>query len=167
MHRMLAEREERLALLNGELTHRIKNLFALTTSVLLQTIRTSASLQDAAKAIVRRLQAIAAAQELSTATGDGIDLRSLLDRIVRPMAPTPDRVVVDGPDAVVSGTDATSFSLLLHELAANAIKHGAWASGNGLVQVTWAASASALEFVWIEKGAQIVKPSVHPASRAR
>jgi len=92
---------------------------------------------------VRRLQAIAAAQELSTATGDGIDLRSLLDRIVRPMAPTPDRVVVDGPDAVVSGTDATSFSLLLHELAANAIKHGAWASGNGLVQVTWAASASA------------------------
>ena len=153
LHRKLTEREERLALLNGELTHRIKNLFALATSVSLQTIRASASLPDAANAIVGRLQAIAAAQELSTASTDGIAVRTLIERIVHPISPGPKRLIIAGPQTVLSETDATSFSLLLHELATNAIKYGAWSNDDGVVSVSWTTTANALDFLWEERGA--------------
>jgi PAS domain S-box-containing protein len=153
LNRRLREREERLALLNGELKHRIKNLFALTTSVALRTLRTSRSLPDAQKAIVGRIQAIAAAQELSIGSGDGADLLTLIEKVVAPIAPTPDRIRIDGEGFALSGADATSFSLLLHELATNAIKYGAWAGPQGEVRLSWRAQGAALDFTWIERGA--------------
>ena len=90
----------------------------------------------------------------------GAELRALALNILQPMAPKPDKLVVEGP-AVHLPTEATTpFALVLHELATNAIKHGAW-STEGRVNLSWQMQDGALVVTWQELGG----PSVTPPDR--
>jgi two-component sensor histidine kinase len=74
-----------------------------------------------------------------------------------------------GPRAKVSGeflmagsSFAQMFALIVHELATNAIKHGALSSPHGEVAVSWSANHGeqepTLHLRWQERGRPTVKP---------
>jgi two-component sensor histidine kinase len=57
---------------------------------------------------------------------------------------------------MLSAKNAQNFSLALHELATNALKHGALSSAGGNVNIAWTVASngggSILKFRWQERG---------------
>jgi two-component sensor histidine kinase len=66
------------------------------------------------------------------------------------------RIEIDGPDLLLSAKNAQNFSLALHELATNALKHGALSRADGTVSISWTVEgnggAAMLKFRWQERG---------------
>ena len=155
----LRERDRQLEVINRELKHRIKNLFAIANSVCLQTIRSGAAVDAMSQSVSGRLMAIAAAQDLLTATAeDGADLHALTVALVTTLAPNPSRLKIDGPPTRLPADSATPFALVLHELATNALKYGAWSSDSGVVKVVWTKESTVLLFVWREHDGPAIAP---------
>jgi two-component sensor histidine kinase len=70
---------------------------------------------------------------------------------------------LQGVPVVVSGAFAQTYALIVHELATNAVKHGALSSANGRVLISWkiddGPSEPHLSFSWVERGGP---PAVAP-----
>jgi two-component sensor histidine kinase len=155
-------RDQQLGDINRELKHRIKNLFSIANSVCLQTIRSGRSIDDMSHAVSGRLMAIAAAQELLTASAaDGADLRALTAALVTTLAPHPSRLEIAGPPVQLPADAATPFAVVLHELATNALKYGAWSAESGMVKVTWTKDGIVLQFRWREHDGPAIAPPTH------
>jgi len=108
------------------------------------------------RAVTGRIMAIASAQDLLTGTGsDGADLRELVAFLVTPLAPDPS---VDGPETQLPGDATTPFALILHELATNARKYGAWSTESGLVKLEWTNQGGTLDFRWREHDGPVIAP---------
>ena len=98
-----------------------------------------------------RIHAIAAAQDLLDSDPDkGIDLKLLVDKLVKPMSSDASRLTISGDAVLLPGNVATSFALILHELGTNALKYGAWSGAEGIVAVKWDIHPSELHFQWQE-----------------
>jgi two-component sensor histidine kinase len=73
---------------------------------------------------------------------------------------------VAGPDLSLNDKAAQTMALLVHELATNASKHGAWSESEGTVAIRWNIDANGAEprvtFAWVEHGGPPAEP---PASR--
>ncbi len=137
---VLADRrhDAQLESINRELKHHIQNLFAVASAIVTQSLRSDPALTELRQRIVGRLRAIAAAHDVVSAPSeDGADLRALVGVLVMPFAPAPDRIVVHGPSVYLPTRDTTSLALILHELATNALKHGAWAGDRGTTTIGW------------------------------
>ena len=65
------------------------------------------------------------------------NVRVVTQTVIAQCAQDPSRCVIEGPDIALSPKTALSLSLAMHELATNALKHGAWSTPNGKVSVTW------------------------------
>ena len=154
IHRRLEKKEEQLSLVTRELKHRLKNLFAVTSSISLQTLKSDLPREALGEAIASRIQAVARAQDLLSVTGDqGSDLRALIEAVVGPLSPDASRLEIIGPSISLPVEATTSFALVLHELATNALKHGAWASPQGRAVIKWGVTDERkLEFRWREEG---------------
>jgi two-component sensor histidine kinase len=64
---------------------------------------------------------------------------------------------------MIGTAQVTPLTMLLHELATNAAKHGAWSRPEGRVAIAWERAANGdLVFSWSESGGPAV---AHPASR--
>jgi two-component sensor histidine kinase len=159
--RILRAQDHRLTLLNSELRHRVKNLFALTCSICSQSARSTSDLHELISGIIGRIQAIATAQDYISITSDkGSDLRTLTEAIIGPMCPDAARLQIRGPSVTLAPSATTSFALILNELATNAVKYGGWQfSGDGKVIVTWRLGTTDLEFQWREHGVMISSPT--------
>ena len=72
------------------------------------------------------------------------------------------RVKLEGPEFRLSPSNSVTFSLIVHELAVNATKHGALSGDDGQVNVSWTvdreADADVLTLTWRESGGPPVKP---------
>jgi PAS domain S-box-containing protein len=148
------EAEARQTVLVRELQHRTRNMLAVIQSIATTTLRRSKSLDGALEILIGRLHALANAQEfVASGPGGGVPLRQLVDGELAPFAA---RTIVSGEPLVVGGAFAQSFALLLHELATNAVKHGALAAPNGRVVIGWRVEGSdpgpRLHFSWQERG---------------
>jgi len=117
-----------------------------------------------------RLEAFARVQAAVTRNPDaGVNLRSLVDdELLVHAAHGGDGLVVDGPGVALRAKAAESISLALHELATNAVKHGALAERNGgKIAIRWRINGKGdgerLHFEWVERGGngKLLKPSRH------
>jgi two-component sensor histidine kinase len=109
---------------------------------------------------VSRLHALAAALDLSM-EGDGRG--TFLSEIVRAVTSSfSERIVIDGPQVHLSSTLAQGFALIVHELATNAVKHGALSRNGGSIAISWSVAVGANEttlfFKWQERGGPHVLP---------
>ena len=145
--------------LNQELSHRIKNTLAMVDAIALQTLRHVAD-HGSVEAFSRRILALGKAHDVLLAqsmTGAGI--RPTIEGVVE-LVVDPRRVILDGPDIDINAKSALSFSLLIHELATNATKHGALSRQGGRVFVDWNIESDAkgpqLVLVWREEGGPAV-----------
>lgn len=161
------EQQERLTreqeMLTKEMSHRVKNLFAVTMGMIYLTARSSATPKEMANSLSGRLQALADANALvrrtfgdATTMTEGAKLDEVVQKILLPHAtatmPTKGhRFEINGP-LICLGQHATNgFALICHELATNAAKYGALTSDDGYVEVSWYEEAGRLELTWRER----------------
>ncbi len=150
---------ERTALV-AEIDHRVRNVLAAVQSMASQSARRAGSLDGFLKAFSGRLKAMASAHELLTATrGRGASIQDLATGALSTLAPGQTRW--EGPDLFLTSRAASALSLALHELAMNAVKHGALSREGGRVAVRWSRSPDGgFELEWSESGGPQLPPGV-------
>jgi two-component sensor histidine kinase len=108
-----------------------------------------------------RLAALANAHTLLAADGwNGADLRTVAERELSPYL-SAGRVTLWGPVVQLSPTAVQPVAMLLHELATNAVKHGALSAAAGKLSLTWEQDQTGmLRLLWRESGGQgVTKPA--------
>jgi PAS domain S-box-containing protein len=155
----LKKAREQQRLLLREMSHRVKNLFALSGSIVGLSARSAKSPHELAESTRARLSALARAHALTFSDGFGdaarqpTTLQSLVRTIVAPFdEPANPRIAISGIDADVSGSAVTSLALLLHEFATNAAKYGALSTDTGSIKVFFAREGDVIVVHWTEHG---------------
>jgi two-component system CheB/CheR fusion protein len=143
IHDLLQLREQQ-AVLVGELQHRTRNLMAVVQAVMFRTLKGSTSLEEFARCIEDRLDALARVQGLLSRRGAQ---RITFDALLRAeLSAHGDlntgglgaQVLIEGPSGVPLETSLVqTFALALHELATNAVKYGALSTSAGRLAVRW------------------------------
>ncbi|MEM1272261.1 MAG: HWE histidine kinase domain-containing protein [Pseudomonadota bacterium] len=158
----LRDNRKRLGLMVRELNHRVRNILALVQSLSHYSRLDARSVEAYANSLEQRILALAGAHNLLTETGQtAIELRGLVAAELEPFSGM-DRLHFGGPDLMLQGDAASIVALLLHELASNAAKYGAFSVDTGTISVTWQAERGGVELIWQEKGG----PEVHPPAHA-
>ena len=151
--------EERQRMLARELQHRTKNLIAVIQSIAMGSFAAGDPRREAFR---ERLAALARAQDLVTSSERGNALMEVIVR--RELCSFSDRYFIDGPRVLLRPNAAQGFALIVHELATNAVKYGAFREPGGTVHVSWSvedrADEPTLFFRWQERGGPpVAKPS--------
>ena len=134
---------EHKELLINELNHRVKNTLATVQAFTTQTLRTATSLPEAREAITARLIALAKAHDVLTAEcWEGADLAQIVADALRIYAGDGQRCTWKGNPVRVTPRVALALSMMLHELATNALKYGALSNETGTVAVSWGLSST-------------------------
>src|SRR6516164_3128046 len=157
--RKRAEEEQKRAaeaeqILIRELQHRTNNLLAVIQGIAQKTLCGSGPLEEARKLFEGRLMALAGTyRRLTKSNWSGVSLSEIVHLTLEPFAA---RTEIEGPDLLLSAKNAQSFSLALHELATNALKHGAPSRTGGNVSIAWTIASNGggpvLKFRWQERG---------------
>jgi two-component system CheB/CheR fusion protein len=161
--------EAQMALLVHELDHRVKNLFSIVAGIITLSGRYATTPQELVETVQGRLSALAASHRFisprQVASGDATQsttLGELVGTILSPYINTPAlnktaRVVMEGPDTPIRGEAVTSFAMILHELATNAVKYGAFSVPAGQVLITWTVQKGQFSLTWEERGGPKLK----------
>ncbi len=159
--------EEARELLAGEMSHRVKNLFAIASALTAIAARSAATTTEMARDLTQRLTALGHAHDLvRPLPGQAEDKAALLgDLLAVLLAPygdgttVGDRISITVPEVRVGETAATTLALIVHELATNSIKYGALSQARGTLGVACTANDDELVVVWTERGGP---PPVEP-----
>jgi two-component system CheB/CheR fusion protein len=130
----LTRSEARQRLLIAELQHRTRNLLAVVQSLAQQTLGKGGSLEG----FSTRLAALSRVQSLvGGAMDDHIDLGDIIRLELQAVGASDAKTSVSGPPVALGFELVQTFGLALHELATNAVKHGALRDGPGNLSVSW------------------------------
>lgn len=148
---------ERKALLMQELDHRVRNMLA----TIMAMVRISNEPRQSKKAFVEALTGRVGAMArthgvLSEGQWKGATIGRLVDDEVASAADARQLVLKGDRNLVLPPKDAADLALALHELATNALKHGAWSVPKGIVELHWwrdvSAGSPVLCIRWKETG---------------
>ena len=147
-------------LLVREMNHRVKNLFAVVSSLVTMTARQADNPEDVAEAVQGRIAALARSHELAmpAATDRGVvgrttPLKAIIEASLSPYVSTGiAQAAVDGPKVELAPAAVSPISLVLHELATNAAKYGALSHADGRLTVRWQVEDGMLQLNWSEEG---------------
>jgi PAS domain S-box-containing protein len=153
--------EERQRMLTAELSHRVKNLFAVVQVLAERSASKATSAAECIEAFRGRLQALNAAHNaLIAANWNWASLLSLVQTALEPYLGDGDRIRMEVQDLRLNPDFAVTLASGLNELATNAVKHGALASPAGRVTLTAHVEAGErgdeLRLVWQEDGGPVV-----------
>ena len=155
--------EERLQLLLNELNHRVKNTLSTVSAIANLSLRELP--RENIESFHDRLVALSRAHDLLMQRNWGAtDLREIVRQSLAPLrAMWPDdRLAIEGPDVLIPADRAASWSMALHELCTNALKHGAFKTDVGQVKIEWGAPEQGrLRFRWSEHGGPPVRVPGH------
>ena len=157
--------EDRASALMTELDHRVKNILAVVSSVVSQTLRAGAAAAEVAADIEGRIMAIARAHNLvADEGGAGSRLRAVFDTELKPFLQY-SAIRVDGPGIALTSNAAMIVALAVYELTTNAVRHGALSVPGGQLDIAWTVETDtadpALRIVWQEQGGPAVTPPEH------
>ncbi len=92
---------------------------------------------------------------------DGVDLESLVLDELRLHAARPEQFSVSGSEVRLAPNAADLMSLVIHELATNAVKYGALSQPRGKIGVKWLVfhrfGRRTLQFEWLEAGVNLIE----------
>jgi PAS domain S-box-containing protein len=156
----ISERKEREAqdeILQQELAHRLKNTLATVQAIASQTLR---PVEDRAyvEAFEQRLATLSSAHDiLFRRDWQSAPVRPVVANLMDKLGMT-DRVDISGPDIEMGPRATLSTSLILHELATNAMKYGALSNEAGRVSVAWGIrDETTFQMTWSEIDGPSVK----------
>jgi two-component sensor histidine kinase len=146
-----------------EMSHRVKNLFAITDGMIRASARGTVSKDEFAKALSGRLHALASAHSLVSRNLSEVgraprtgDIGALIRAVVLPHQAGRDghamRVNIDGPNVRCGDHAINGVALIFHELVTNAAKYGALSGDYGFVDVAWRLETEDLVLTWAEHG---------------
>ncbi len=151
--------EEGSELLAGEMSHRVKNLLAIASSLTQISSRSATSVDEMAREITHRLTALGRAHDLvRPLPGEQGKAALLGDLLAVLLAPYDDdgafsgRIRVAVPRMGVGDRAATTLAMVVHELATNSVKHGALSSGSGSLNISSRSDDVDLVVIWAETG---------------
>ncbi|RYG20510.1 MAG: PAS domain S-box protein [Caulobacteraceae bacterium] len=153
--------EQSKELLSQELSHRIKNIFAVVSALIALSARQFPEAKGFAAAVRTRINALARAHEFvrphtetSRPTVGTMTLHAFLSDLFKPYTDEKGeaRIRLTGDDATFDDQAATSVALLFHELATNAAKYGALSAVGGRVEVTTVKDDGRFVLTWQETG---------------
>ncbi len=155
----LAESEARQRLMLAEMTHRVKNTLATVLSISAQTARSSTSIQRYSEAFEARIAALARTHDLLTGSAaEQADLRQVLEAELGPYGGLGGRrLTMSGESVRLDAAVAVDLALVIHELATNAAKYGAYA-GDGALEVDWRQDGAVVLLTWRETGGPPAPP---------
>jgi len=155
---------EQNELLSRELSHRIKNIFAVISGLIGLSSRQDPSVRTFAKGLQDRIAALGRAHEFARPHSDesrpalgGSTLQGLLREICSPYpAFTEGRIAISGDDVDVDDRGATPIALVFHELATNAAKYGALSTPEGRIEIEITRRDAEVGIAWRESGGPTV-----------
>jgi PAS domain S-box-containing protein len=169
------EEEDRLRFLLDELNHRTQNTLATVMGISTQTLHGVAD-QEVVKAFEGRILALSKAQSLLGRTNwENVNVRDVLDQILEPFglnARQDSHFSVVGDDVPLLSKTALTLAMVFHELATNAVKHGALSTdAAGQIEISWRLEQTPrgrrMRFRWRESGGPAVAPPTHKGFGSR
>jgi two-component sensor histidine kinase len=161
--------EDLREMLAGEMSHRVKNLFAIASALTSIAARSAATTTEMARDLTQRLTALGRAHDLDRpAPGQRKGKALLGDLLAVLLSPYADegtigtRVHIQVPEVLVGDRTATTLALVVHELATNSIKYGALSAAKGSVDVSCIANNGEIVVVWTERGGPAVRAPTGP-----
>lgn len=157
--------EAELALLTRELTHRIKNSFAVMQSLLTLAARRTEAAAPVLADLAGRVAAMAAAHDCVRPDADGRRFAGSLMQLLRTLLEPyrydgPGGIELKGDDCRIGPRAAASLAFIFHELATNAAKHGALAAAEGRLEVAVQSSGDCCSITWIETVPKPTRPPI-------
>lgn len=148
-------------LLIGELQHRVKNILANVQSIATATLRRSRTIEEFWDAYILRIQSLSRAQDLLLRAPDGSSsIRELLTNELSAHGWEEDgRLTFEGPSASLSRRQTQPLAMVIHELATNAVKYGAFSGPKGRLDIAWSVDPERqLHLDWVESGVERPEP---------
>lgn len=160
---------EQFEMVSKELSHRIKNIFAVVGGLLALSAKEHPEAQVFADGFRDRLSALSTAHDYARphTRGDAAapvqgTVLGLVRQLLSPYAlEGRERVVAEGDDLPLKNSAATPLSLAVHELATNAAKYGAFSVPAGQVRVRAETIGDRYRLCWSEHDG----PPVHEPER--
>ena len=162
--------EQKLALeerevISQELSHRIKNIFAVISGLIAFAARTYPDFTPIASDLRARITALGRAHDFvrphsaqSRPSSQQDSLRGMLGELFVPyQLSSGERIRIEGPDVPIDDRSATPIALLFHELATNASKYGALSVEHGQVALTLTREDDRVAILWCERGGPPVR----------
>lgn len=144
--------ELRQQLLADEVRHRGRNLLAVVQAMVAQIITPDRPVAEARQEFSAAIDALARAHELFIETS----AVSLAELAKLELAVFNGRITIELPDIPLTATAAQDFALIIHELATNAVKHGALSVSEGRVSFTGHENGHDLTLIWQERDGPLV-----------
>ena len=160
--------EEVRELLAGEMSHRVKNLFAIASALTSIAARSATTTEEMSRDLTQRLAGLGRAHNLvrpipGERAGRAAPLIDLLAILLGPYDTTGavgDRIQIGGPEVQVGEAATTTVALIVHELATNSLKYGALSAVAGSLGIACMALPNEVVLVWTERGGP---PAAAPA----
>jgi len=150
--------EERQHLLIREVDHRAKNALAVVQALVRLT--RADTVKDFVQAVEGRVSSLARTHTLLASNQwSGVDLRTLVEGELAPYATTAGHGLrLEGPPVWLEANAAQPMGVAIHELATNAVKHGALSTGTGTIAISWRREdAKGLMLIWTETGGEPIQ----------
>jgi two-component sensor histidine kinase len=142
-------------LMVAELSHRVNNTLATVLSISRQSFLGSRSTPQASEVFTARIRALAQTHSrLAEASWSGVALETIVLDELAPYRARSDRTLrISGPPVALRPKSALTLGLAIHELAANAVKYGAFSADGGSIEVVWQlVQDGPLQICWTESG---------------
>jgi PAS domain S-box-containing protein len=158
------EASEEREVIAQELSHRIKNIFAVIAGLVGFAARSKPELAGIAEDLRERITALGRAHDFvrphsanSRPAVSQNSLHGLLGELFRPYQSAGlERIAIKGNDVEIDDRSATPLALLFHELATNATKYGALVNDAGRITLDIAAMDTGITLHWTETGGPLV-----------
>lgn len=155
---------EQNEILSRELSHRIKNIFAVIGGLIALSARRDPTVKPFADELRGRVTALGRAHEFVRPHSDesqpvlgDVTLKTMLHDLMGAYpARDEGRLQIVGDDIGLDDRGATPVALVFHELATNAAKYGALSVHDGEVCITVRRDADSVEIIWVEHGGPAV-----------
>ena len=148
--------EARQELMAREVNHRARNALAVVQSLVRLTRRDDP--EQFARGVEERVGALARIHTLlADHRWQEVELRRLIEGELAAQGAAA-AIALTGPAVRLRARAVQPFTLVIHELAANAARHGALARREGSLDVTWTLQQGArtLQLLWVERGGPAV-----------
>lgn len=154
------ELEQRNRAIGYELSHRVKNIMAVVSSVARITGRNAANVDGFVRSFTARINAMSRTNDL-LAESDwlGLNVEKIFQDELSPFdgSDEPD-YTLNGPRVRLAIDAAKDLSMVCHELVTNAVKYGCLRKSGGHLTVAWARKANKLTIDWRETCSHEIEP---------